>query len=79
MRDPAKIKDELQSHADQIREEMGGAPVAVVVGGSDDAEVPHTVAAMSSRKEETRLRDLLGMLQAAMQIETLKHFPRLWR
>lgn len=53
---------------------MGGAPVVIIVGGDTEAEIPRTMTASSIKGKDIRLRDLLGILQTSIQIESLKHF-----
>ena len=71
----AEIRAELRRDADAISERYNGAPVAVIVAGSKKANVPQTITVFSELGEgrEARMRDQLGILQAAIQIESLKH------
>jgi hypothetical protein len=69
---PIEIK--LKREANRISEELGGAPVAIVVGGSTEQGVPRTMTSSSIKGDDIRLRDLLGILQTAIQIESWKHF-----
>lgn len=70
-----QIEAELRQDADGISERYGGAPVAIIVAGSQKANVPRCVTVFSNLGEgrEGRMRDQLGILQAAIQIEAHKH------
>jgi len=69
--DPLEL--ELRAEAARISARLGDAPVVIVVGGDKDADIPRTVT-VSAAKAPLRLRDLLGILQAAIQTESWKHF-----
>ncbi len=69
--DPLEL--DLQQEAARISRQLHGAPVVIVVGGDKDADVPRTIT-VSAAKTPLRLRDLLGVLQAAIQTESWKHF-----
>ena len=66
-----EIEKRLKVEAERISQEFGGAPTIIIVGGSDDASVPRVMTASSMKG---RLRDLLGVLQASIQVESWKHF-----
>ena len=55
-------------------EELGlnGAPVVIIVGGTRQSGVSGTLVASSFKNAQ--MRDMLGVLQAAIQIVSLKHF-----
>ena len=78
MHEQHEIEKKLKSEADRISRELGGAPVAIVVGGDTDAGVPRTMTSSSINGKDVRLRDLLGILQTSIQIESWKHF-RNWK
>lgn len=78
MHEQDPIEKRLKSEADRISEAMDGAPVVIVVGGDSDANIPRTMTASSIKGKDIRLRDLLGILQTSIQIESWKHFS-LWR
>ena len=69
------IKAELHRDAQAISERYNGAPLVIVVAGSESAKVPATITAFSNLGEgrEGRMRDQLGILQASIQIEALDH------
>jgi hypothetical protein len=73
----AEIKQDLNQEAERISHKYDGAPVVVIVAGSAEASVPACTTAFANlgQGREGRLRDLLGILQTAMQIETFNHFP----
>ena len=53
-----------------------GAPVVIVVGGSTQHDVPATVAgwANMTNERESRFRDVVDVLQSAVQIESFLHY-----
>jgi hypothetical protein len=65
------IEKKLKIMAKQISAEHGDAPVVIIIGGTP-LKIPRTMTASSFTKG--RLRDLLGVLQASIQVESLKHF-----
>lgn len=66
-----EIERSLKEEARRISAEHGNSPTIIIVGGSEEGPVRTMLA---SSFEGGRLRDLLGTLQVAQQIETLKHF-----
>jgi len=78
MHESHDIERELKAHADEIAKKYPGAPVVVIVGGAQLANVPRVMTASSFDGAEVRLRDLLGVLQTSIQIESWKHF-RNWK
>lgn len=74
MHEQHEIEKKLKIEANKISEQFGGAPVAIVVGGDTEANVPRTMTATSIMGKDVRLRDLLGILQTSIQIESWKHF-----
>ncbi len=68
-----EIEDELREEAEHLSEKYHGAPVVVIVGGYKGLTVPRCMTG-TSLHAGYRLRDLVGMLETAKQIETLKHF-----
>jgi hypothetical protein len=74
MHEEHDMERQLCRTAGRISTEYRGAPVVVIVGGSDEANVPRCMVGSTLHQEGDRLRDLLGILQTAIQIETLKHF-----
>jgi hypothetical protein len=74
MHERHSIEKALKLEAERISVRYGNAPVVIVVGGSGEANIPRTMTASSFTRSNGRLRDLLGVLQSAIQIETLKHF-----
>ena len=71
-----EIKSLLHNKADEISELLNGAPVVIVSGGSTQHDVPATVAGWANMTEEreTRFRDVIGLLQSAIQIESFWHY-----
>jgi hypothetical protein len=82
MHERHRIEKALKREAKRLSIQYGNAPVVIVVSGSAKANIPRTMTASSFNSSNGRLRDLLGVLQSAIQIETLKHFklfaPRLF-
>jgi len=62
---------ELEEEAKRISERYG-APVVIVMGESDEPNVPRTMTAFAG-PPEMRLRDVLGILQDAIQYESIRH------
>jgi hypothetical protein len=73
MHETHPIEDDLRREAERISAKYGGAPTVVIVAGHKGLTVPRSMLG-SSLHEGNRLRDLLGVLEAAKQIESLKHF-----
>tara|TARA_R110000850_G_scaffold84956_7_gene182389 strand:+ start:425 stop:778 length:354 start_codon:yes stop_codon:yes gene_type:complete len=71
-----KTKQSLHEAADRLSQELGGAPVVVVVGGSSEHGAEATVAGWSnlSNSREGRFRDVVGILQSAIQLESFLHY-----
>ena len=69
-----EIEKQLKAEAKRISEQMGGAPVVIVVGGDTQADIPRTMTASRIKGKDIRLRHLLGILQTSSQIESWKHF-----
>ena len=69
-----QLEKELKEEATKLSEKYGGAPAIVIVGGHTEANIPRTMTASSIKGEDVRLRDLLGILQTSIQIESWKHF-----
>jgi len=78
MHEEDKIELELKQEAQRISERYNGAPAIIIVAGSKEAGVKRVMTASYSTGEEFRLRDLVGILQTSIQIESWKHF-RGWK
>jgi len=65
----------LNKKAKEISEKFNGAPVVVIIAGSKNSGIPKTITGWANLGEgrEGRLRDLLGILEASKQIESLNH------
>lgn len=72
------LRRKLQQEAERISSENNDSPVVVIIAGSKDAEVGACTAAWANLGEdrEGRMRDLLGILEAAKQIEAHRHLNR---
>lgn len=68
-----QIKTEIQELANTLCEKHG-APAVIVVAGSEEAQVPQCLTVWKFPGKETRLRDIVGVLQTSIQIESLRHF-----
>jgi hypothetical protein len=73
MSEQNKIEKKLKAEATRISKKLGGAPVVVVVGGSIETDIPRTMTASSSMGQDILPRDLLGILQMSIQIESWKN------
>lgn len=71
MHETHEIEIALKAEAERISQQYNGAPVVILVAGSTEAGVPRVMTASNLKG---RLRDLLGILQTAIQIESWKHF-----
>jgi hypothetical protein len=69
-----KVEKMLKAEATRISKKFGGAPVVVVVGGSIMTAIPRTTTASSILGQDVLPRDLLGLLQMSIQIESWKQF-----
>ena len=78
MHEQHDIEKKLKEEANRISEQMSGAPVVIIVGGDTEANIPRTMTASSIKGKDVRFRDLLGILQTSIQIESWKHFGR-WK
>ena len=67
------IELELKNEAERISAAHNGAPVVILVAGDQEAGIRRVMTASTIKG---RLRDLIGVLQTSIQIETLKHFNR---
>ena len=73
MHEQHKIEKKLKTEANRLSKKLGGASVVIVVGGSAKPDIPRTMTASSIKGKDVRLRDLLGILQTSIQIESWKH------
>ncbi len=69
-----EIEKKLHQDAQRISKRHGGAPVVIIVGGYTEADTDIRRCMTASTLQGYHLQDLLGILQTAIQIETLKHF-----
>lgn len=76
MHEQHDIEKRLKTVAQKLSSELRGASVVIVVAGSKEASIPRTMTASRIKGEDVRLRDLIGILQTAIQIESLKHFEK---
>lgn len=74
MHEQHEIEKKLKIEANKISEQFGGTSVAIILAGDTEANVPRTMTASSIKGKDIRLRDLLGILQSSIQIESWKHF-----
>jgi len=74
MHEKHDIEKRLKFEISRISEEIGGAPVLIVIGEDTEANIPTTMTASSIKDKDVRLRDLLGVFQTSIQIESWKHF-----
>jgi hypothetical protein len=71
-----EIKSLLHEQAGEISKLLNGAPVVIVTGGSTKHDVPATCTGWANMTEEreARFRDVVGLLQSAIQIESFWHY-----
>ncbi|MFX1534099.1 MAG: hypothetical protein ACFFDI_07690 [Promethearchaeota archaeon] len=69
-----QIKKEIFEEAKKLSDKYDGAPVVIIVAGSKEARVLQCLTGWAFPDKETRLRDIVGVLQTAIQIESLRHF-----
>lgn len=69
-----ELEKSVKQEAKRISEKYGGAPVVVVVGGDEKANIHRTMTGSWAPNNSIRLRDLVGILQTSIQIESWKHF-----
>jgi hypothetical protein len=74
MHEKHKIEKKLKIEASRISSEHGNAPVVIIVGDPEAANLPHTMTA--SCVNGGRLRDFLGLLQASMQTISWRHLAK---
>lgn len=69
-------KEKLHQAAAAVSEELGGAPVVVVAGGASDCGLEATLAGWANlvKGREGRFRDVIGILQSAVQLESFFHY-----
>lgn len=67
------IEFELWDEAERIRDKYNGAQVVIMLGGDKAANIERNMISSTMHNGE-RLRDLLGLIESAKQIESLKHF-----
>ena len=63
---------ELEEVAQELSDRYG-APVVIVMGNNDEGNVPRVMTAFAGQ-DELALRDVLGMLETAVQYESIRHF-----
>ena len=68
------IEKKLKDEATRISQGLGGAPVVIIVGGSTSSQIPRTTTVSSSAGEDVLPRDILGLLQMSIQVESWKQF-----
>ncbi len=76
MHEQNQVEKELKEEATKLSAKYHGAPVVVIVGGHNEAKIPRTMTGSSIKGKNVRLRDLLGILQTSIQIESWKHFMK---
>lgn len=63
---------ELEEDAKKISDRYG-APVVIVMGDNDEGNVERVMTAFAGQDELT-LREVLGLLETAIQYESIRHF-----
>ena len=67
-----EIERELEAAAKEISHRYG-APVVIVMGDTSESNVPRVMTAFADQND-MRLRDVMGLLQTAIQYEGIRHF-----
>ena len=67
-----QIERELEEVAKEISHRYG-APVVIVMGDTSESNVPRVMTAFADQSD-IRLRDVLGLLETAIQYEGIRHF-----
>lgn len=68
------LEMDLKAKAQKISKKFGGAGTIIIVAGNRDAGIKRCMLGSSLILGPNRLRDLLGILETAIQIESLKHW-----
>lgn len=63
---------ELEEVAKEVSDRYG-APVVIVMGDNDEGNVPRVMTAFAGQ-DELKLRDIVGILQTAVEYESIRHF-----
>lgn len=73
-----EMQRRLEEKSAELSEEFNGAPVVIVVAGSEASGVRGCKIAWANLGEgsEGRMRDVLGILEAAKQIHAYNHLRR---
>ena len=66
------IERELEAAAKEISHRYG-APVVIVMGDTTESNVERVMTAFAGQNDMS-LRDVLGLLQTAIQYEGIRHF-----
>jgi hypothetical protein len=73
----SEVEQELLVEAERISEKYEKAPIVIIVGGvAGNPKLRRTMTVSVNAggpDQPTRLRDLLGILQTAIQMESWKH------
>lgn len=72
MNETNQIEKDLRNEALQISQRYNGAPVVIIVGEMPKSGIPRCMTASTLHQGEG-LPNLLGIIEAAKQIETYKH------
>lgn len=73
MQNPIQIKEEIKKEAKNLSDRYQGVPVVIIVAGSKKADVGACITGRCIPDSEDRLRDLVGIMQTAIQIESFQH------
>ena len=67
-----ELERELEEEAKRLSERYG-APVVIVMGDPSEPNIPRVMTAFAG-PPEMRLRDVLGILENAIQYESIRHY-----
>lgn len=72
-----EIELRLKQRAQEISREFNNADIIIIAADQREARINRTMVASSfGRENPCKLRDLMGILEAAKQIEAYKHFDQ---
>jgi len=77
MHEITQLEQKLKNIAQTLSNELNGPEVIIIVAGSTEHNINRTM--LGSNMQNKRLRDLLGILEVAKQLESNKHFSKIFQ
>jgi len=74
MHEIVDMEMDLKAKAKEISGEYGGSETIIIIAGNKEAGIGRCMLGSTLILGPNRLRNLLGILETAIQIESLKHF-----